>query len=70
MEIITALVGISFALFLAALAVTPTLVRVYLELRVHKLHGRPTTAGDYITDAGFCLRKTIFAGGDAGLSDR
>jgi hypothetical protein len=38
MEIITALVGISFALFLAALAATPTLVGVYLELRVQKLH--------------------------------
>jgi hypothetical protein len=31
MEIITALVGVSFALFLAALAVTPNLIALYLE---------------------------------------
>ena len=39
MEIITALVGVSFALFLAALAVTPNLIAVYLELRAQKRHG-------------------------------
>jgi hypothetical protein len=33
MGIIIALVGVSFALFLAALAVTPNLIGVYLELR-------------------------------------
>jgi hypothetical protein len=39
MEIITALVGVSFALFLAALAVTPNLIAVYLELWAQKRHG-------------------------------
>ncbi len=39
MEIITASVGILFAIGLAALAVTPTLICVYLELRAHQRHG-------------------------------
>jgi hypothetical protein len=44
MEIITALVGVSFALFLAALAVTPNLITVYLELRAQKRHGAQQNA--------------------------
>jgi hypothetical protein len=44
MEIITALVGVSFALFLAALAVTPNLIAVYLELRAQKRHGAQQNA--------------------------
>jgi hypothetical protein len=31
---------------------------------------RTTTAGDYVTDAGSCLRKTVFADGDACDSHR
>src|SRR5260221_6179396 len=44
MEIITALVGVSFALFLAAIAVTPNLIAVYLELRAQKRHGAQQNA--------------------------
>jgi hypothetical protein len=44
MEIITALVGVSFALFLAALAVIPNLIAVYLELRAQKRHGAQQNA--------------------------
>ena len=44
MEIITALVGVSFALFLAALAVTPNLIAVHLELRAQKRHGAQQNA--------------------------
>jgi hypothetical protein len=44
MEIITALVGVSFALFLAALAVIPSLIAVYLELRAQKRHGAQQNA--------------------------
>jgi hypothetical protein len=47
MEIITASVGISFALFLAALAVTPTLIGVYLELQAQKRHGEQQNASEF-----------------------
>ena len=39
METITALLGISFALLLAALAVAPNLIGVYRELRAQKRQG-------------------------------
>jgi len=39
METITALLGLSFALFLATLAVAPNLIGVYLELRAQKRQG-------------------------------
>ena len=39
MEIVTALMGVSFALSLAALVATPTLIGVYMELRALKRHG-------------------------------
>ena len=48
MEIITALVGVSFALFLAALAVTPNLIAVYLELRAQKCHGAQQNASELL----------------------
>jgi hypothetical protein len=48
MEIITALVGVSFALFLAALAVTPNLIAVYLELRAQKRHGAQQNASELL----------------------
>ncbi len=39
MEIATALMEVSFALFLAALAAAPTLIGVYLEQRTRKHQG-------------------------------
>ena len=39
MEIATALTGLLFALGLAALVATPTLIGVYTELRARKVHG-------------------------------
>jgi hypothetical protein len=39
MEIATVLMGVSFALSLAALVATPTLIGVYMELRALKHHG-------------------------------
>jgi len=39
MEIVTALMGVSFALSLAALVATPTLIGVYKELQALKRHG-------------------------------
>ena len=48
MEIITALVGVSFALFLAALAVTPNLIAVHLELRAQKHHGAQQNASELL----------------------
>jgi hypothetical protein len=47
MEIINTLVGISFALFLAALALTSTLIGVYLDLRAQKRHGAQRNASEY-----------------------
>jgi hypothetical protein len=47
MEIISASVGISFGLCLAALAVTPTMIGVYLELRAQKRHGAQQNASEF-----------------------
>ena len=46
MDIITASVGVLFTLCLAALAVTPTLLGVYLELRAQKRHGTQQNASE------------------------
>jgi hypothetical protein len=47
MDIITASVGVSFTLCLAALAVTPTLLGVYLELRAQKRHDTQQNAFEF-----------------------
>jgi hypothetical protein len=40
MQIITVLTGVSFAVFLAALAATPSLIGAHLEFRAQKRRGR------------------------------
>ena len=47
MEIITASVSILFAICLAALAITPTLIGIYLELRAQKRHGAQQNVSKY-----------------------
>src|SRR5258707_14913969 len=44
MQLITALVAVSFAIYLAVLAVTPSLIAVHLELRAQKRHGAQQNA--------------------------
>jgi hypothetical protein len=70
MEIITVLVSIVFAICLAALAITPTLIGVYLELRAQKRHGTqqnvPKFAAAYLPPVPF--NSQIFLRGLGGLA--